>query len=130
MATLLVWVSRSLTCIALQVPQVVLEGSSGAHSLSRLVDLHLTPHHTILSHASSHDEIWVAHSLLLSLHLHAPSRDPQARTPLVIRTRTYESYRILFNKKQDAKAVYESLEAVLTRRGQLASSGRYKRARY
>ena len=104
-----------------QVPQVVLEGAASSHQQqqqqARLVDLHLTPHHTILSRSSSSEEIWISHSLLLSLHLHATTRDGQARTPLVIRTRTYEAYTILFNKKQDAKAVYESLEAVLARRG-------------
>ncbi len=39
----------------------------------------------------------------------------------MIRTRTYEAYTVLFNKKQDAKAVYESLEAVLARRGRVCA---------
>lgn len=87
----------------------------------KLVDLHLTAHHTILTHASSTEEIWIPHSLLLSIQLFSTTRDAQARTPLTIRTRDFESRTLLFSKKQDAKAVYESLEAVVAKRGKLPS---------
>jgi len=99
--------------MASQVAGVVLDGSQ-----PRLVDLHLTPHHTILTHSTSkEEEIWISHSLLLSIHLHATARDTaQARTPLVLRGRDYTAYTILFGKKSDAKNVYESLEAVIAKR--------------
>ena len=121
-----------------QVAQVVLDGSP-----QRLVDLHLTPHHTILSYSSSHSshsngdstitaaphdasEIWIAHSVLLSIHLHATIRDGAARTPLVIRSRSFDSHTILFSKRQDARLVYESLEAVVARRGEAGPRARVR----
>lgn len=100
---------------------MVLEGSP-----PRLVDLHLTPHHTILVHGSGSDsgnskELWIAHSLLLSIHLHPINKDAQARTPLVLRSKDFECVTVLFNRRADARAVYESLEAVLARRGKSVS---------
>ncbi|KAK9895575.1 phosphatases II [Cystobasidium minutum MCA 4210] len=96
-----------------KVAGVVLETSGQS---PRLVDLHLTAHHTILVHGSSKEETWVSHSLLLSIHLQPPSPEHHSRTPLVLRGRDFETYTILFSQRSDAKSIYESLQAVIAKR--------------
>ncbi|KAM0791135.1 hypothetical protein ACM66B_005621 [Microbotryomycetes sp. NB124-2] len=87
--------------------------SSGSTAVSH-GSLHLTPHHVVFrpSEAASEDkELWLPLSLLYSVTRSPPTLDGSP-TPLILKTRDFQSYELSFNSIEHVDGVWDSLKGV------------------
>ena len=109
-----------------QVPPSLPDASPSRQRLTGT--LHLTPHHLIFSPSSSsstshNEEIWIPYPTITLL-----TRSPQTIQglyPVHIRSRTFESYVLLFERDRDggAEDVWQSVKDCAVAGGYKSSSG-------